>query len=106
MDKRISKAANEFRKPLTCAQTVYAAFAEMDAQKSEWLKANSGGRAPEGICGALFAAKQLCPNDYSVEEEFSKRVGDTRCKEIKAKFKTPCEDCVRIAAEIVASRLK
>ena len=52
----IKKATSSFRNPYSCAQTIYAAFDGSDESKLAHYKENSGGRAPENLCGALFAA--------------------------------------------------
>ncbi len=99
---KVEMAVASFRKPYSCAQTVYAAFAPIDAQKLDLMQQNSGGRAPEGACGALYAAMYLVPqNAEQIKKEFAERAGDFRCTEIKRNHKTPCEDCVRIASELV-----
>ena len=102
--KTISAAIANFRKPYSCAQTVYAAFApDTDAQTMDFMKQNSGGRAPEGMCGALFAATQLAPERAEeLAKKFAERVGDTACLRIKREHKTPCEECVRAAAELLS----
>ncbi len=96
-------ALASFRKPYSCAQTVYAAFAEqIDPQKMDEMKLNSAGRAPDGICGALYAAISLrpeCADEFKAK--FSQLAGDTRCREIKTVHKTPCEECVKIAASLL-----
>lgn len=44
-----------------CAQTVCAALERMDLV--EPLSACSGGRAPDGLCGALYGALQCSPEE-------------------------------------------
>ena len=65
-----------------------------------FLKENSGGHAPDGKCGALFAAEQLCGTN--IDAEFKKKAGALQCLVLKRECKTSCQDCVKIAAEIVA----
>ena len=95
-------ALETFRNPYSCAQTVYKAF-KPDASEAEMqeLKALSGGRAEGNVCGALYAARKLVSADRREELDafFLEHVGDLRCREIKTKFRTPCQDCVRIAAK-------
>ena len=80
---KIENAIATFRNPYSCAQTIYAAFADkIDEEKLAYYKAMSGGRSEGGFCGALFAARNFVP---------------LTCKEIKTKFKTPCADCVKFA---------
>ena len=102
----IQKAASAFRKPYSCAQTIYAAFSGSDDSKLAYYKENSGGRAPENMCGALFAAMELAPESARAEiaAAFAERAGSTKCREIKAIHKTPCEECVLAAAEILKSK--
>ena len=103
----IKKATSSFRNPYSCAQTNYAAFDGSDESKLAHYKENSGGRAPENMCGALFAALEIAPESARKEiaMDFAKRTGSTKCKEIKMLHKTPCEKCVLAAAEILKSKI-
>ncbi len=98
------KAVESFHNPYSCAQAVAAAFDEnISAQKLDFMRQNSAGKAPNGICGALFAAIDAAhgENADAISREFAKKAGSTACREIKTRHKTPCAECVRIAAEIV-----
>ncbi|MDD5502390.1 MAG: hypothetical protein PHH26_02875 [Candidatus Thermoplasmatota archaeon] len=101
--EKIQRAVEKFRKPYSCAQTVYAAFKDAGEEKLADLKANSSGKAARGLCGAVYAARLLVSEDKRgfMEAEFAAAVGDARCREIKTVHKTPCEACVKIAAELV-----
>ena len=57
---KVEIALSKFRKPYNCAQTVYAAFKGGDAEGLEELSKCGGGKAPEGLCGALYSAVKLC----------------------------------------------
>lgn len=98
---RKQEAIEKFRNPYSCAQTIYAAYAETPTQEGlDNMKNFSGGRAPDNACGALYAATQICPGHASeIIQYFKENAGDTRCKELKTQCKTSCHDCVRIAAE-------
>ncbi len=99
--QKVQKAIASFRNPYSCAQTVYAAFADnLDEEKLAYLKSMSGGRCEGGFCGALFAAREVVQEDKRAEldEFFAKNVGALTCKEIKGIAKTPCEECVKFAA--------
>ena len=100
MSKRLERALQTFHNPHSCAQAVYAAYAENPSQEAiESLKAKSGGRAEGGMCGALYAAAQF-PDESRREklfENFEKDAGSVVCKEIKRGVKTSCKDCVAIA---------
>lgn len=95
-------AAEIFHNPYSCAQAVFKAF-RPDVSESELdaLKANSAGKADGNVCGALYAARLLVDANKRAELDafFQEHVGDMRCREIKSKFRTPCRDCVIIAAK-------
>ncbi len=108
MDK-VQKAVESFHNPYSCAQAVAAAFDEnISAQKLDFMKQNSAGKAPNGICGALFAAIDANNGENAdiISKEFAKAAGSTKCREIKTLHKTPCAECVRIAASIAKNHIK
>ena len=99
--KKVKKAVEQFRNPYSCAQTIYASFSENPIQEMfDYMKANSGGKCEGGLCGALFAAKTFVDDSKKedLEKFFEEKVGAKTCREIKMQFKTPCPECVRIAA--------
>ena len=101
---KVEIALETFRNPYLCSETVYRAFKPdvNDAELAD-LKAASGGRAEGNVCGALYAARKLVAAERRAELDafFQEHVGDLRCREIKSKFRTPCQDCVLIAAKAV-----
>ena len=93
---------------LNCAQAILKGFQkELNIPESRIaeFKAWGGGRAPEGICGALFAAEILLAEQGkpSIKEKFKTKVGNVNCLAIKRECKVPCIDCVRIADELMTS---
>jgi len=95
---------------LNCAQAILKGFQKEFAvtdQEIEEYRAWGGGRAQDGICGALFSAERLLAQagKPSITEEFNARAGDIRCREIKA-IKFSCIDCVRLADELIEKRIK
>ena len=109
----MKKNAEEFfhKKPenWNCAQAILKAYQEefnISDFEIETFQAFGGGRAKDGICGALFAAEKLLQETKSgsIKKDFEKEVGSLFCKEIKAE-KFPCADCVRIADELLKSSL-
>ena len=67
------------------------------------LKPFGAGRAPEGLCGAVYAACLLAPNRAEeLKAAFAARAGSLYCKEIRAAKKHPCAECVAQAAELLA----
>lgn len=65
----------------------------------------SGGRAPEGTCGALYAAKLLAPQNAEKIVEFFKAGAKnfTLCKEIRPNKVILCNRCVELAGEALDS---
>jgi len=66
------------------------------------LKPFGAGRAPEGLCGAVYAACQLAPDrEAELKAAFAARLGSLYCKEIRAAKQHPCTACVAEAAELL-----
>ena len=95
-------ALKVFRQPpdrLNCAQSVLYAWREVFGETTITvadLKPFGAGRAPDGLCGAVYAACRLAPD--RAEE------GSLHCKEIRAAKKHPCADCVAEAAELLEGK--
>ena len=91
---------------LNCAQSVARAAKEeygVTETEIESLKVFSGGRAPDGMCGAIYAAQWLIGRKSAKDAEatvkvFGEAIGETRCKEIRSAKKRSCMDCVAEAA--------
>lgn len=97
------------KKKHNCAQAVIAGFKEkfsLDDGLVETFAAHGGGKAPEGCCGALYAASHILKRNGSSEidncnEDFIKAAGSTKCREIRAMKKLTCAGCVEKASEIL-----
>jgi hypothetical protein len=95
---------------LNCTQAVLKAFQEKFSITDELIsqcKAYGAGKAPEGCCGAFYAAKYIleknCPEKCrDLENKFISEAGSTMCKEIRALRKLSCLGCIEKAAEIMA----
>jgi len=103
-----TKATNYFRtepQKLNCAQSIIKAFQSQlnipDNIVDEFRK-YGGGRAPEGICGALYAANYLLNRQgkNSIQETFREKAGAVMCRELK-KTKELCEWRVNITDELL-----
>ena len=68
---------------------------------AEMFRAFGGGKAPDGLCGALYAAKMMQPDHAESIEEFFKRGAQncTKCQEIRPNKIIPCNRCVELAGE-------
>ena len=101
-------ALTVFRQPperLNCAQAVLHAWREVTGDNSiplAHLKPFGGGRAPDGLCGALHAACTVAPaKAVQMKERFAARMGSLYCKELRAARENACEACVAQAAEML-----
>jgi len=95
---------------LNCAQKVLAAFKDkFDADEKTLAKFAyfGSGNAPEGLCGAYYAAKYLIEEKQPAKLEeletfFRNAAGSLKCKEIRQMKKLSCSGCVEKAAEFLA----
>ena len=85
-----------------CAQSVAAAKGGSEELIAQ-LATQNAGRAPEGLCGALYAALQFVPEDkrQGVIDAFAVELGETRCLALK-KLGVPCTKCVETAERLAA----
>ena len=104
-------ALKVFRQPpdcLSCAQSVLHAWREVvgdTALTVANLRPAGAGQAPEGLCGAIYAACLLAPDRAEeLKAAFAAGVGSLYCKEIRAAKKHPCAECVAQAAELLAGK--
>lgn len=101
------KATDTFRTPPykhNCAQAVAYRWQRLYKDKNIVASYTPyvGGRAPEGLCGALYAAMQACPNNAAdIATEFANRCGAIRCRDIKSAKRIPCERCVDVADRLI-----
>jgi len=102
-----------FRQPpnrLNCAQSVLHAWREVSGDTSialADLKSFGGGRAPDGICGALHAACVIAPEKAGqLKARFAARMGSLYCKELRAAGGHLCETCVAQSTELLESRME
>jgi len=91
---------------LNCAQSILRGFqdtAQVAEENIGAAKAWGGGRAEGGICGALYAAKQLADAETGaqLDEQFQAIAGSTLCRDIRCNGKLSCSGCVELAAKIL-----
>ncbi|ELP91899.1 hypothetical protein EIN_398290 [Entamoeba invadens IP1] len=91
-----------------CAMSVTLGYSRVTGKNYDTLlaqcKGYGGGHAPEGYCGALYAAMQIAGPEK--EEEVKKKFMETskgciKCKEIRGGNIIPCNTCVRTAAAAI-----
>lgn len=82
-----------------CAQAVACGCGHCELK--DQLASCGGGRAPEGVCGALYAAGLVVgeENREKVYQDFISENGSSLCRELKANS-VPCPKCVETAAAL------
>lgn len=87
-----------------CSQAVAEACGRNDLVPE--LASCGGGRAPEGLCGALYAALAIVPDSQKeqIAKTFAQQTGSTLCKEIKA-GNVPCTTCVQLAEALALAEI-
>ncbi len=111
---RQRKAAENFIgrngvKRLNCAQAVASAFIEdgiASKEECDELSAFGNGKAPNGCCGSVYAAKRMLENAgegklEQFEKEFLIYAKSLICSEIKSKKEIKCFQTVRKSVELV-----
>lgn len=89
-----------------CAQSVALAWTykkEPGSAHADRFTAHGGGRAPDGLCGALHAARELAgEHKETLTEQFKQQAdGHTTCRGIRTNRIMPCTDCVALAARLL-----
>jgi len=94
-----------------CAQAVlkaYANLAGVDQSCVERFARLGSGRAPQGECGALFAAKALLTDQaarQTLHDEFTRAAGSAACRQIRQLGRLSCQQCGQTAADSVFVQL-
>lgn len=90
-----------------CAQAVskmFQAQLNVDDDQIVDFEACGGGNAEDGICGALYAIKQLAGNEpdrQNLIQRFEQEVGSLYCDEILALGRLSCAGCIHTACRIL-----
>lgn len=94
-----------------CAQAILITFkSHFSVPKADILsaKAMGYGKAPDGLCGALYAGKHLLKDQIKAEQltrEFESKAGSSRCKKILRLKLISCEECVALTARLLEELL-
>ena len=111
-EEMIEKAKKYFHgsEGYNCVQAVLKVFQEEYSITEEILvegKAFGGGRAKDGVCGALYAIGMIDKDLYSeVEKDFESAAGSLKCSDIKSLEKLSCRECVGYSVERALEKKK
>ncbi len=91
-----------------CAQAVIKIMEDRHPAKAGLIpafKALGGGRAPEGVCGALYGALELVHESehMNLVNKFTDAAGSEKCRAIRKLNKLSCSCCVEVAVDLVKS---
>ena len=99
------------KKRMNCAEAVAGAWQKVTGKNLEVLESMSEcgcGRAPMGLCGAIYAAQLVSDEDNKAEltNQFADAAGSLTCREIRSKRKLSCAACVELAATLLEENLQ
>jgi hypothetical protein len=95
---------------MNCAQAVISAFKDkfnIDDNIVEAFQNYGGGKAPDGLCGALYAVKYIIDRMEDkekikeLEEYFIENAGALECRNIRGMKKLSCVGCVEKSSEFL-----
>ncbi|HEX9058797.1 MAG TPA: C-GCAxxG-C-C family protein [Clostridia bacterium] len=92
---------------MNCAQAVICAFKDIFGISDDTIEKfgeYGGGRAPDGLCGAYYAAKYILKEKEKcaeLESYFLNEAGSIKCNEIRSCRRLSCLGCVEKSAEFI-----
>lgn len=94
-----------------CAEAVAEAWQQVSGKDLDLtvnLAKCGSGRAPQGLCGAIYAAQLVCDEDKKAEisDRFADAAGSLGCREIRSMKKLSCTACVELAASLLEESLQ
>lgn len=88
-----------------CCQAILKTFQRDHSVTEEAIslsKRHGGGRAPENVCGALYALHMMLPDEKkSMTAAFEAIVGSHTCRDIRGKKLLSCRECVGVASDVL-----
>jgi len=91
-----------------CAQTIAKSFQKeykIDDELIHDYSRMGSGRAPNGECGAYFAARKVLSDNeqhvWQLNAAFLKEMKSFYCRDIRPSKEIPCKQVVRLAAEFI-----
>ena len=95
---------------MNCALAIMSAFKESHKLSEEQVNRVGrcgSGMAPDGLCGAYYAATVILEDEVGIlEEKFKEKAGSLKCKEIRTGKMLSCVGCVEHSAKIIVEHSK
>jgi len=105
------KASELYHHPkylFNCAQAIVYKWSEINVVSSleaADFKRCGGGRAPDGVCGALYGAIALfnanTEQQNRLKSEFEVAIGSLLCRTIRKEKLATCKQCIDVADKLV-----
>jgi len=94
-----------------CAEAVVGAWQKVSGKElavTENLSECGFGGAPQGLCGAVYAAQLISDEEQKAEvtDRFVEAAGSLLCGEIRSTRKLSCTACVKLAATLLEENLQ
>lgn len=94
-----------------CAQSIHKVAQQYTGVSDEeielYYRSKGGGRAEGGLCGAIYAVRDLLGGDTQEAdraiERFASRAGGLTCAQLKGKCGRSCQELVALAEEILTT---
>ncbi len=105
--KLVEKSLENFRQGegLNCAQSVSYAFEEIFTSEgnTKALHNCGGGNVADGVCGSIYAAGEILEEEHfnELKDDFNKKAGSIKCREILKNKKISCQECVQASVEFI-----
>ncbi len=96
---------------LGCAQAVTKSFQQnlkISDERINLLAAYNTGQAPNGMCGAIYAALELCTSEEQhnrLLNQFLHKAKHLSCRDIRKNKTISCRQAVELAAKIFATEI-
>lgn len=92
-----------------CAEAVVGALQKVsgkDPEVTENLSECGFGGAPQGLCGAVYAAQLVLPEAKkdAINRRFLEAAGSLLCEEIRKMRRISCTACVKLAATMLEKK--
>ncbi len=106
-----TKASSLYRNPnyrLNCAQVLVYKWCECNGVSNlmvDDLRGLGSGRAPDGMCGALYGAIRIFEGDEIIQDQLSQTfkltIGECSCKGVSQKSDFNCHQCIDVMDEAI-----
>lgn len=95
-----------------CAQSIHKALQPLTGFSDQEIEAlyrtYGGGRAPGGLCGAIYAVRTLLKSEEQAEratQTFSAEAGGLTCAQLRGRCGRSCQELVSLAEDILLESL-